>query len=30
MKGGVFLGPARALLQEREKTAEGVGMNGVI
>ena len=30
MKGGVFLGPARVLIQERETTAEGVGMKGVV
>ena len=30
MKGGVFLGPARVLLQERETTAEGVRMKGVL
>ena len=30
MKGGVFLGPARVLLQERETTAEGVRMKGVV
>ena len=29
MKGGVFFGPARVLLQERETTAEGVRMKGV-
>ena len=29
MKGGVFLGPARVLLQERETTAEGVRVKGV-
>ena len=30
MKGGVFLGPARALIQERETTAGGVRMKGVV
>ena len=30
MKGGVFLGPARVMLQEREKTAEGVRLKGVV
>ena len=30
MKGGVFLGRARVLLQERETTAEGVRMKGVV
>ena len=30
MKGGVFLGPARVSLQERETTAEGVRMKGVV
>ena len=30
MKGGVFLGPTRVLLQERETTAEGVRMKGVV
>ena len=30
MNGGVFLGPARELLQERETTAEGVRMKGVV
>ena len=30
MKGGVFLGPARVLLQERETTADGVRMKGVV
>ena len=30
MKGGVFLGPARVLRQERETTAEGVRMKGVV
>ena len=30
MKGGVFLKPARVLLQERETTAEGVCMKGVV
>ena len=30
MKGGVFLGLARVLLQERETTAEGVRMKGVV
>ena len=30
MKGGVFLGPARVLIQERETTAEGVRMKGVV
>ena len=30
MKGGVFPGPARVLIQERETTAEGVGMRGVV
>ena len=30
MKGGVFLGPPRMLLQERETTAEGVRMKGVV
>ena len=30
MKGGVFLRPARVLLQERETTAEGVRMKGVV
>ena len=30
MKGGVFLGPARVLLQERETTAEGVRVKGVV
>ena len=29
MRGGVFFGPARVLLQERESTAEGVRMNSV-
>ena len=29
MKGGVFLGPACVLLQERETTSEGVRMKGV-
>ena len=29
-KGGVFFGPARVLLQERETTAEGVRMKGVV
>ena len=30
MKGGVFLGPARVSIQERETTAEGVRMKGVV
>ena len=30
VKGGVFLGPARGLLQERQTTTEGVRMNGVV
>ena len=30
VKGGVFLGPARVLIQERETTAEGVRMKGVV
>ena len=30
MKGGVFLGPARVLIQERETTAEGVRMKSVV
>ena len=30
MKGGVFLGPARVLIQERETTAEGVRVKGVV
>ena len=30
MKGGGFLGPSRVLLQERETTAEGFRMNGVV
>ena len=30
MRGGVFLGPARVLLQERGTTAEGVRMKGVV
>ena len=30
MKGGVFLGPARVLIQERETTAEGVYVKGVV
>ena len=30
MKGGVFLGPARVLIQERETTAEGVRTKGVV
>ena len=30
MKGGVCLGPARVLLQERGTTAEGVRVNGVV
>ena len=30
MKGGVFLGPPRAPLQERETTAEGVRVRGVV
>ena len=30
MKGGVFLGPARVLIQERETTAEGFRMKGVL
>ena len=30
MKGGVFLGRALVLIQERETTAEGVRMKGVI
>ena len=30
MKGGVFLGPPRVLLHERETTAEGVRMKGVV
>ena len=30
MKGAVFTGPARASLQERETTAEGVRMKGVV
>ena len=30
MKGGVFLVPARVLLQERETTAEGVRVKGVV
>ena len=30
MKGGVFLGPACVLLQERETNAEGVRMKGVV
>ena len=30
MKGGVFLGPARVLIQEREMTAEGVRVKGVV
>ena len=29
MKGGVFLGPARVLIQERETTPEGVRMKSV-
>ena len=30
MKGGIFCGPARVLLQERETTNEGVRMKGVV
>ena len=30
MEDGVFLGPARVLLQERETTAEGVRVKGVV
>ena len=30
MKSGVFLGPPRVLLQERETIAEGVRMKGVV
>ena len=30
MKGGVFLGPARVFLQERETTVEGVRTKGVV
>ena len=30
LKGGVFLGLARVLIQERETTAEGVRMKGVV
>ena len=30
MKGGVFLGPSRVLIQERETTAEGVRMKSVV
>ena len=30
MKGGVFLGPPRVWLQERETTAEGVRVKGVV
>ena len=30
MKGGVLLGPARVLIQERETTAEGVRLQGVV
>ena len=30
MIGGVFLGPARVLIQERETTAESVRMKGVV
>ena len=30
MNGGVFLGPARVLLQERETTAEGGRMKGAV
>ena len=30
MKGGVFLGPARVFIQERETTAEGVRTKGVV
>ena len=30
MKRGVFLGPAPVLLQERETTAEGVRVKGVV
>ena len=30
MKGGVFLGPSRVLIQEREVIAEGVRMKGVV
>ena len=30
MKGGVFLGPVRVMIQERETTAEGVRMKGVV
>ena len=30
MKAGVLLGPARVLFQERETTAKGVHMNGVV
>ena len=30
MKGGVFLGPARVLIQERETTTEGVHLKGVV
>ena len=30
MKSGVFLGPARVLIQERETTAEGVRVKGVV
>ena len=30
MKGGVLHGPARVLIQERETTAEGVRMKGVV
>ena len=30
VKGGVSLGPARGLLQERQTTTEGVRMNGVV
>ena len=30
MKGGVFLGPARVLIQERETTAEGGRLQGTV
>ena len=30
MKGGVFLGPASVLMQERETTAEGVRTKSVV
>ena len=30
MKGGVFIGPAQVVIQERETTAEGVRVEGVV